>query len=104
MSKAVIVGEKSLVLGFAGAGVEIVPVNDDEAFHHALGRLSRQNDVALVLTTESLAVRNAEVIAEFRENARAILTVIPTHHGSNHASYQTMRETIEKSIGVDLLK
>ncbi len=103
MPKAVAVGEKHLILGFKGVGFEIVPVDDSEKLLHELNVLSRDPEVALVLVTESLAEEAPRVIEEFRGRSAAVLTVIPTHEGSKHLSFQEIRKSVERSMGIDIL-
>lgn len=103
MSRAVAVGERHLILGFKGAGFEIVGCIDGRALLTELGKLSRETDVALVVVTESVAKEAPEAIAQFRERSRAILSIVPTHEGSEHYSFQVMKKAVERSIGVDIL-
>ena len=103
MSKAVAVGEKHLILGFKGVGFDIIPVDDSEKLMHALNTLSRDLDTGLVLVTESMAKDAPKAIEEFRVRSSAILTVIPTHEGSGHVSFQEIRKSVERSLGIDLL-
>lgn len=103
MPRAVIIGERSLIMGFKGAGFEIAPVQDAEGFHRELMTRSRDPDVALILVTESMAAEAAHVIEDARANRGAIVCIIPTHEGSKHISYQLMKKSIERSIGVDIL-
>lgn len=103
MVRAVAVGERHLILGFKGVGFEIVGCSDGTSLHAELGKLSRDADVALVLVTESMAKEAPEAIDLFRERSQGILTIIPTHEGSQHYSFQIMKKAVERSIGVDIL-
>jgi vacuolar-type H+-ATPase subunit F/Vma7 len=103
MTKAVAVGEKRFILGFKGAGFEVADCNDEHELRAALGALARDTDVALVLVTESLAIEAPDALVTFRDRSPAILTVIPTHEGSKHTSFQAMKKAVELSIGVDIL-
>jgi V/A-type H+-transporting ATPase subunit F len=103
MSKAVAVGEKHLILGFKGVGFEIVPIDDSEKLMHELNALSRDPETGLVLVTESMARDAPKAIEEFRGRSSAVLTIIPTHEGSKHISFQEMRKSVERSLGIDLL-
>lgn len=103
MFKAVAVGEKHLILGFKGVGFEVVPVDDREKFASILNTLCRDAEVCLIVITESIASGSEKVIEEFRSRSSAILTIIPTHEGSTHRSFQEMRKSVERSLGVDIL-
>ncbi|HPO16977.1 MAG TPA: V-type ATP synthase subunit F [Candidatus Hydrogenedentes bacterium] len=104
MSKAAVIGERSLVLGFKGAGFEIVHADDVRSASRALAALSRRTEIGLVLITEALAAEMPEEMKQFREVSAAILTSIPTHLGSRHLSLAEMRKTIEHAVGVDILR
>jgi V/A-type H+/Na+-transporting ATPase subunit F len=103
MSKAVAVGEKHLILGFKGVGFEIIPIDESGKLLHELNTLSRNAEIGLVLVTESIAREAREAIDEFRARSSAILTIIPTHEGSKHLSFQEIRKSVERSLGVDIL-
>lgn len=103
MLRAVAVGEKQYILGFKGAGFDIVACNDGDELRAELGRLSRESDVAIVLVTESIAAEAEDALDAFRERSDAVLSVIPTHEGSRHTSFERMKKAVERSIGVDIL-
>lgn len=104
MSKAAVIGERSLVLGFKGAGFEIVHADDARNAARALAALARRPEIGVVLITEALAAEMKEEMKQFREVSAAILTSIPTHLGSRHLSLTEMRKTIEHAVGVDILR
>jgi V/A-type H+/Na+-transporting ATPase subunit F len=103
MSKAVAVGEKHLILGFKGVGFEILSIDDSTKLMHELNILSRDSEIGLVLVTESMAKEAPKAIEEFRGRSSALLTIIPTHEGSKHLSFQEVRKSVERSMGVDIL-
>ncbi|SRR5690554_703132 len=103
MARAVVVGEKNLVLGFKGVGFEVVPTDAAEDFHREVMGLSRQGEVGLVLVTETMAEQSPQTLDDFRAAAEAVLVVIPSHEGSKGFSYAEMRKAVERSIGVDIL-
>jgi V/A-type H+-transporting ATPase subunit F len=102
--KAVAVGEKHLVLGFKGVGMDVVAVAEPEKLHAALLRLAHDPEVGLVLVTESMASQAPESLKTFRDATAAILLVIPSHEGSKGFSYEEIRRSVERSLGVDILK
>lgn len=103
MSKAVAVGEKHLILGFKGVGFEIIPIDESAKLMHELNLLSRDPEIGLVLITESLAKDAQKAVEEFRARSSAVLSVIPTHEGSQHISFEEIRGSVERSLGVDIL-
>jgi vacuolar-type H+-ATPase subunit F/Vma7 len=103
MSRAVVVGERSHILGFKGAGFEIVPVEDGAQCQRGLLALSKEDDISLVLVTESMAMDAGHAVDDFRRQGTAILVVVPTHEGSKRTGFLEMKKAVERSIGVDIL-
>lgn len=103
MSKAYVVGDKSRMLGFKGAGFEVIHADDADSLVRALGQLIRANDASIVLVSERVAAQNAEAMDNFRESSTAIVSTIPTHEGGAHLGFDAMRRMVERSVGVDLL-
>jgi len=105
MSKACIVGEKHLILGFKGIGFEVIPITDPKDLAEELFMLTRRHDVGLILVTESIvAEAPAGVIEEFRSRSPVILAIVPMHEDDPHTGYKEMRHAIERSVGIDLFK
>jgi vacuolar-type H+-ATPase subunit F/Vma7 len=103
MSKAVAIGEKHLILGFRGVGFEVVPLEESGKLMQELIVLSRDPEVGFVLVTESMASENPQAIREFRQRCSTILSIIPTHEGSMHVSFQEIRKSVECSLCIDIL-
>ena len=103
MPKGVALGQRHHILGFQGVGFEIVAIEDSAGLERELVLLARDPEVALVLVTEDMAVEAPEAVENFRLRSSAILTVIPTHEGSRQVSFQEIRRSVERSLGVDIL-
>lgn len=103
MSRAIVLGERNLVLGFKGAGFEIIAVEDAVGFHREAAKLSREPGIELVLVTESMAAESPQVVSDFRKHSGAILVVVPTHEGSKRIGFHEMKKAMERSIGIDIL-
>lgn len=103
MSRAVVVGDRPLVLGFKGVGFEVIHAGDGEQLNRELTALARSGDVSIVLVTEEVAAEAPEALRQFRTMSKAILTTIPTHKGSRHIGFNEIRKVVEYSIGVDML-
>lgn len=103
MSKAYVVGDKSQMLGFKGVGFEVLHADDADSLARVLGQLIRGNDASIVLVSESVAAQNPEAMDNFRENATAVISTIPTHEGGVRLGFDAMRRMVERSVGVDLL-
>jgi len=103
MYKAYVLGERHLIMGFKAVGFELIHVEDSSKLVHELMKLSGDDDVGLILVTESLAEEKPEIIEEFRQKSKAIITLIPTHEGSRHTSFLNISKMVERSIGIDIL-
>ena len=102
ISKAYVVGDKSQMLGFKGAGFEVIHADDADSLARALGQLIRGNEASLVLVSEGVAAQIG-AMDNFRENTTAIMSTIPTHEGGARLGFDAMRRMVERSVGVDLL-
>lgn len=103
MARAIIIGERSLILGFKGVGFETVGVDDAQQLTRQLEQLARQEDIGLVLITETMAAEAPQALKTFRQRCTTILAAIPTHQGSQHLGFKEIKKNIEYSIGVDML-
>lgn len=103
MASVYVLGQKQQVMGFIGVGVQGVEVTDPETALSELKRLTSDPEVALVLVYESLVEAAPEPFEEIREKSAITVLVIPDHLGSHGLMFKLIRESIEKSIGVDLL-
>lgn len=103
MPKGIALGQRHHILGFKGVGFEIVAVEDSAGLEQELVKLARDPEAVLVLLTEDMALEAPEAIENFRARSAAVLTIIPTHEGSRHVSFQEIRKSVEKSLGVDIL-
>jgi V/A-type H+-transporting ATPase subunit F len=103
MYKAWILGAKHEIMGFRALGFELAPVESVEEASQTLLRLARQNDVAWVLITETLAESAKAACDEFRALTEVPLVCIPNHEGTRGYAFEEVRKTVERSLGVDLL-
>lgn len=103
MYKAYVIGEKSLIQGFKSAGFEICHALTTEDLRRELQRIHQEGKAGIILITEDLAKEGKDVIKDFRLINSAVVTVIPTHKGSEHLSFKELKRQIEYSIGVDML-
>lgn len=109
--KIVAVGEKELIIGFRGVGVDLMPVQSAAEVEPVLRRLSQHTidtEVALILITESIAQGCLDVLSRFQEKGpqekgQTALLIIPSHQGSSHISMEEMRRSIERAVGISLL-
>lgn len=103
MYKAYVIGEKELIMGFKSVGFELIYVDQSSKLNEVLIKLSSDPSVGLVFVTESLIENRIELIDEFRQRSKAIITIIPTHEGSKHTSFNMISRAVERSIGIDIL-
>ncbi|MCX7966495.1 MAG: hypothetical protein N2596_07720 [Syntrophorhabdaceae bacterium] len=103
MYKAYVLGERHLIMGFKSVGFELIPVEESSKLKQELLKLSADPDAGLVFVTESLVQERLDIIEEFRQRSKAIISIIPTHEGSRHTSFSMISKLVERSIGIDIL-
>lgn len=97
------VGERDLIAGFGGLGVDLMPVQSKAEAEVTLKRISGESDMALILITETVASHCLDMISDLRNKSNATLLIIPSHEGSNNISMTEMRRGIERAVGINIL-
>ncbi|MCX8064839.1 MAG: hypothetical protein N3G21_06660 [Candidatus Hydrogenedentes bacterium] len=103
MYKGYVIGEKSLIQGFKSAGFEVCHALTPDDLKRELQKIHQEGKAGIILITEDLAKESKEIIRDFRLISNVVITVIPTHKGSEHLSFKELKRQIEYSIGVDML-
>ena len=101
--KIVAIGPRAEMLGLRSIGVELVPVDTPDEMEESLRVQANRDDVRLVLLSETVAEDSRQVVRELRGRKGTVITLIPSHRGSKGLTVDWMRETMEQTIGVDVI-
>ena len=100
--KCAVIGDRDSVLLFRAVGIEVFAETDGERANQIMHRLARTG-YAVIYVTESLYPHCAETIAEFSTEAYPAIIPIPDALGSKGTGMKSLKENVEKAVGVDIL-
>lgn len=104
MYKIAVLGEKETVIGFSALGLDIFPVESDEAAFEAFRRLTTgSKDYAIIYVTESYAKILASEIEKHKTDVTPAVILIPGPGGSLGIGRAALDEAVEKAVGTNIL-
>jgi len=102
MAKIGVIGDRDSVLLFKAVGLDVFFEDEGERANRTLHRLAREG-YAAVFVTEKLFVSCKETIEEFKGQAYPAIIPIPDNTGSKGIGEKTLRQNVEKAVGMDIL-
>jgi vacuolar-type H+-ATPase subunit F/Vma7 len=101
--KIVAIGPRSEMLGLQSIGVELISVDNQEEMAESLRVQANREEVRLILLSETMADELQEEVEELRGRKSTVIMLVPSHLGAKNTTMEWMRETMERTIGVDVL-
>jgi V/A-type H+/Na+-transporting ATPase subunit F len=102
MAKIGVIGDRDSVLLFKAVGLDVFFEDKGESANRTLHRLAREG-YAAVFVTEKLFAACAETIEEYQGQPYPAIIPIPDHQGSQGIGEKTLRQNVEKAVGMDIL-
>ncbi|PKM40636.1 MAG: V-type ATP synthase subunit F [Firmicutes bacterium HGW-Firmicutes-9] len=102
MAKIGVIGDRDSVLLFKAVGLDVFFEDEGERANRTLHRLAREG-YAAVFVTEKLFPSCQETIEEFKGQAYPAIIPIPDNSGSKGIGERTLRQNVEKAVGMDIL-
>ncbi len=102
MSKIGVIGDRDSVLLFKAVGLDVYFEEDGEHANRTMHRLAREG-YSVIFVTEKLYPYCEETITEFQAQAYPAIIPIPDNHGSQGVGIKTLKDNVEKAVGVDIL-
>ncbi len=102
MHKIAVMGDKDSILGFKAIGFDIFPTGSGEESANLLKKLSEEG-YALIYITEDAASEIMEEISFYRNSYFPAIILIPGSKGSLGIGMKSVKESIEKAVGADIL-
>ncbi|MBI2421545.1 MAG: hypothetical protein HYV27_01865 [Candidatus Hydrogenedentes bacterium] len=103
MKKVVAIGELHSFLCWRVAGCHYREADSATALAAELMHIVRDPDVALVLVPGNLAAGASQALEDFRAATSAVLMVLPDDSNTQDAGYVSVRRSVERALGVDML-
>jgi V/A-type H+-transporting ATPase subunit F len=101
MHKIAVMGDKDSILGFKAIGFDIFPAGSKEECGNLLKRLA--DEYALIYITEDAASGITNEISAYRNRYFPAIILIPGSKGSLGIGMKSVKESIEKAVGADIL-
>lgn len=102
MAKMGVIGDKDSVMLFKAVGLDAFFETEGEKANRRLHRLACEG-YAVVFVTEPLYAACSETIQEFAAEAYPAIIPIPDNQGVQGIGMQTLKQNVEKAVGVDIL-
>ncbi len=102
MSKIGVIGDKDSILGFKALGFSVFPAVSKEDAEQKLNDLAKQ-DYAVIYIVEQTAQLVADSIAQYKEQRFPAIIPIPGNQGSLGIGMQSVKASVEKAVGADIL-
>lgn len=102
MHKVGVIGERDSVLGFKAVGFDVYPVISREEASERLRELA-ENGYAVIYITEQFAAMIPEDIERYRFSRFPAIIPIPGSQGSLGIGMSSVKKSVEKAVGADIL-
>ncbi len=102
MHKIGVIGEKDSILGFKAVGFDVYPAETGEEASSILNRLAG-DEYAVIYITEQTAVSISEDIERYRYSRFPAIILIPGSQGSLGIGMTSVKKSVEKAVGADIL-
>lgn len=102
MAKIGVIGDRDSVLLFKAVGLDVFFEEDNDKANRRIHRLARDG-YAVIFVTEHLYEGCAEAIHAYNASAYPAIIPIPDNHGSEQIGLMTLKQNVEKAVGVDIL-
>ena len=102
MYKIGVIGDRESALGFMAVGFTVRIAESAEDAAHALKGLSEEN-CAVIFITEELAELIMEDIQSYKDKTLPSVVMIPSKSGSKGIGMMTIKKSVERAVGADIL-
>ena len=96
------VGDWESVMGFRALGLATYPVASAGEARETIQRLAKEN-CAIIYLTEQRASGLSDVLQRYKDELRPAIILIPGRSGSLGIGSSTLRQSIERAVGADIL-
>lgn len=97
-----VIGDSDSILAFKAVGLEVFDAQDAEQARTLIKQLSKE-DFAVLFITEEYARINGDLLQKAKTKPFPAIVPIPTSKGSTGYGLQSVKNDVEKAIGVDIL-
>lgn len=102
MYKIAVLGDRDSIYGFAALGLDIYPVEEEEAAAKTLKKLTEDN-YAVIYITERLQAKLAIELDSYRQQRFPAIIPIPGVTGNTGMGMENVRKSVEQAVGSDII-
>lgn len=102
MHKIGIIGERSSILGFHIAGIEIRPAGQVQEAVRALHKMAEEG-FAVIFITEQIAAKMQAELEFYRTRQLPAVIPVPGSRGKTGVGMDGIKSSVERAIGADIL-
>ena len=102
MYKIAFIGSRDTIIGFKLLGVSLFPATKKDEAVEILDKLVKE-EYAVIFVTEDIAGQIFEEIERLQKTSFASITTIPNKLEKKCLGLKTLRKSVEKAIGTDIL-
>lgn len=97
-----VIGDRESVLGFKAVGLDVFPVDEPDEAKKILKRIAKE-DFAIIYVTEQLYQYMTEDADEYTDSRLPAIIPIPGKDGSLGIGMTSVRKSVERAVGADIL-
>ena len=102
MYKIGVIGDRQSIEGFAALNIDVFPATREAEIKHCINQLAK-SDYAVIFITEQAASLAEETISKYQTQPFPAIIPIPDNQGSRGLGEKTLRQNVEKAVGMDIL-
>ncbi len=99
--KMAIIGSDDSVFAFKAVGVDAYSAFSPESAESLLKKIAKEYQIIFI--TDVLAKGMDEIIKRYLNSAYPVIISVPSKNGSNGYGMESIKATMEKALGVDIL-
>ena len=99
--KMAIIGSDDSVFAFKAVGVDAYSAFSPESAESLLKKIAKEYQIIFI--TDVLAKGMDEIIKRYLNSAYPVIISVPSKNGSNGYGMESIKSTMEKALGVDIL-
>ena len=102
MYKIGVIGDRESILGFKAVGLTVFPCDHRDEAANALTEAA-QNDYAIIYVTEQLYKDLTLEISQYADSRLPAIIPVPSKDGSLGIGMESVRKSVERAVGADIL-
>ncbi|WP_054875393.1 V-type ATP synthase subunit F [Oxobacter pfennigii] len=102
MYKIGVVGERDSIIAFLALGLDVKAVENKDDAEKTVDTMARKG-YGLIFITETVAKDISETIERYKKQMLPAIILIPGTQGSLGIGLASVKDNVEKAVGVDIL-